>query len=181
MFQLRRHTQQQATSLNIKHESAVIRSTFLLLVLSPTIYTTAQQPTPTAPSEGSNWQHVQALPTGASIKVKARTGQEVCKLKSADADTLTCTHGKDFTFQRSDIVSIKIPHRGRSALIGAAIGGGVGTGIGFAAGTTGKDTFFGRNFLRGAMTAIGAVFGGVVGGATGALTDFSHSTVYKAP
>jgi hypothetical protein len=67
-------------------------------------------------------------------------------------------------------LSIKIPHRGRSALIGAAIGGGVGSGISFAAGTNGKDTFFGPNFPRGAMTAIGAHFGGVVGGATDALT-----------
>jgi hypothetical protein len=145
------------------------------------ISATAQKTTLAASPEGSSWQHVQGLPTGASINVRARTGHEVCNLKSVDADTLTCTHGKDFTFQRSDILSIKIPHRGRSALIGAAIGGGVRSGIGFAAGTGGKDHFFGPNFLRGAMIAIGAVFGGLVGGATGALTDFSHSTVYKAP
>lgn len=181
MFQLRRCTDQQTISLKIKQKSAVIRNALLLLVLTPTMYTVAQQTTPTALPEGSNWQHVQALPSGASINVKARTAHEVCKLKSVDADSLTCTHGKDLTFQRSDILSIRIPHRGRSALIGAAIGGGVGTGIGFAAGTNGsKDTFFGPNFLRGAITAIGAVFGGVVGGTTGALTDFSRSTVYKA-
>ena len=130
---------------------------------------------------GFSLEEIAQLRKVSIAKVKARTGQEVCKLKGADADTLTCTHGRDFTFQRSYIVSIKISRRGRSALIGAAIGGSVGTGIGFAAGTTGKDTFFGPNFLRGAMTAIGADFGGVVGGATGALTDFSHSTMYNAP
>ncbi len=130
---------------------------------------------------GFSLEEIAQLRKVSIAKVKTRIGQEVCKLKGADADTLTCIHGRDLTFQCSDIVSIKIPRRGRSALIGAAIGGGVGTGIGFAAGTTGKDTFFGPNFLRGATTAIGAVFGGVVGGATGALTDFSHSTVYKAP
>ncbi len=175
MIQLRRCNDQQTTLRSI-----AMRNALLILVLVPSLCAAAQQTAPPAPPEGSNWQHVQALPPGASINVIARSSHEICKLKSVDADTLTCTHGRDFTFQRSDIVSIKLPHRGRSALIGAAIGGGVGTGIGFAAGTSGKDTFFGPNFLRGAMTAIGAVFGGVVGGTTGALTDFSRSTVYKA-
>jgi hypothetical protein len=158
-----------------------MRNIVLTILLVPAIGATAQQPAAAAPPEGSNWQHVQALPAGQSINVKARASSANCKLKSVDADTLTCTQNKDLIFQRADILTIKIPHRGRSALIGAAIGGGVGAGIGFAAGTNNNGGWFGPNFLRGAVTGIGAVFGGIVGGGTGAVTDFGRSTVYKAP
>jgi len=91
-----------------------------LTTLSASAQQTAQQPA--QPSAGSNWQHVQMLPIGASINVKARTSQAACTLKSVDADSLTCTHGKDIVFQRADILTIKISRRGRSALIGTAIG-----------------------------------------------------------
>lgn len=161
---------------------ALLPSFILLLsVLASAICATAQQAATTAPPEGSNWQHVQALPAGTSINVEARSSHITCKLKSVDTDTLTCTQKKNLIFQRADILTIKIPHRGRSALIGTAIGGGVGAGIGFAAGTNNNGGWFGPNFLRGAVTGIGAVFGGIVGGGTGAVTDFSRSTVYKAP
>jgi hypothetical protein len=148
--------------------------------LSGTAQQPAQAPAPPPPA-GSNWQHVQALPIGASIYVKAKSSQTNCKLKSVDADTLTCTRGKDLVFQRADIVTIKIPHRGRSTLIGLAIGGGAGAAIGFGAGTNNSNGFFGPNFMRGAVTAVFGVGGGLIGAITGGLTDFSKSTVYKAP
>jgi len=83
-------------------------------------------------------------------------------------------------FQRSEIQKITIPHRGRSALIGTAIGGGAGAIIGFGVGT-GNDGFLGKNAFRGALSAVCGVLGGVAGATTGGLTDFAHSTVYKAP
>ena len=153
----------------------------------------AQQPTrqptqqPAQPSTGSNWQHVQALPVGASINVKARTSHASCTLKSVSADSLTCTHGKDIVFQRADILTIKIPHRGRSALIGAAIGAGVGATVGAASGSSSCTQQAGQFlpcvniFSRRDLAVIGTVAVGVIGAPIGALTDFTKSTVYKAP
>src|ERR1035437_4538396 len=159
--------------------------TFLLamaLVL-PVLSAPAQQPTQQTvqPPAGSNWQHVQALPAGNSLNVNARTSHLACKLKSVDADTLTCTHGKDVVFQRSEILSIKIPRRGRSTLIGLAIGGGAGSAIGFGVGTNNSNGFFGPNFMRGAVTAVFGVVGGATGMLVGGITDFTKSTVYRAP
>jgi hypothetical protein len=109
-----------------------MRMVLLALALVPALSASAQQPAqqPASPPAGSNWQHVQALPVGASINVKARKSHAGCKLKSVDADSLTCTHGTDLVFQRADIVSIKIPHRGRSTLVGLGLGAGVGALIG---------------------------------------------------
>jgi hypothetical protein len=150
--------------------------------LSATAQQPAQQPVP-PPLAGSNWQRVQALAAGTSINVKARASHASCKLKSVDADTLTCTHGKDLVFQRTDIVNIKVPHRGRSTLIGLAIGGGTGALIGVA---TGSSSCAGQNFCinifsRADLAAVGGVSLGAVGALVGGLTDFSRSTVYRAP
>jgi hypothetical protein len=120
------------------------------------------------------------LPAGANLNVKTRTGHASCKLKSVDADSLTCTHSKDLTFQRTDIVNIKIPHRGRSTLIGLAAGGGVGAIIGAAA--THGNTCSQFCFVSNAdVTLATSLVGGFVGAVVGVTTDFSRSTVYKAP
>ena len=154
------------------------RTIVLSLVLASALSARAAQQ-PVQPPAGSNWQHVQALPVGASINVKARKSHAGCKLKSVDADSLTCTHGKDLVFQRADIVSIKIPHRGRSTLGGLAIGAGVGAGVGKAAsGGNCKQLCI---ISPGTVVAVSAVAIGAVGTLVGALTDFTRSTVYRAP
>ena len=156
----------------------------LSLVLLPAIGAFAQQAAPSASPEGSNWQHVQTLPAGASINVNARSSHASCNLKSVDADSLTCTQKKDIVFQRADILTIKIPRRGRSALIAGGIGAGVGAGVGAATGcsSTQKSSAWGC-FLtptRSQGAAIGAALWGAIGAGIGAATDFSRSTVYKA-
>jgi hypothetical protein len=100
-----------------------------------------------------------------------------------DADTLTCIHAQDVVFQRSDIVNIKIPHRGRSTLVGTAIGAGVGAGVGAA---TGDDSCKSAPFCVSPLSRGGiAVFSGflfaAIGAPIGYFTDFTRSTVYKAP
>jgi len=164
-----------------------------LLVLT-TLTTAAQQSAlpPTPPPEGSNWKHVQALPLGTEVYLNAESHHVVCKIKSVTADTLICTEGsennvaqrsptrprvgtrtKDVLFERSDISSIKITHAGRSALIGLGIGFGAGAAIG-EAGCRGG----------GWGGLCGSVFGsalGLAGLAIGITTDFSRSTVYRAP
>jgi len=155
---------------------------FTILLVAASFANAQQAVQPAQPPSGSNWQHVQALPIGASINVKARTGHLSCALKNVDADSLTCVHGKDTVFQRTDIQKITIPRRGRSALIGTAIGGGAGAVTGFALATDNNpDAFFGKNAFRGAATAIMGILGAGIGAATGGLTDFAHSTVYKTP
>jgi hypothetical protein len=165
-----------------------VRTILLALALVPVLSAPAQQPTqqPVSPPAGSNWQHVQALPVGASINVKARKSHAGCKLKSVDADSLTCTHGKDLVFQRADILSVKIPRRGRSTLIAMGVGAGVGAIVGATTSgcsTAEKNSWFGC-FLtptRPQGAAIGALVFGLIGAPVGALTDFTRSTVYTAP
>jgi uncharacterized protein YcfJ len=151
----------------------MIRTILLSLALMPGLSAPAQQPS--QPPAGSNWQHVQALPIGASIQVHARKSHANCNLKSVDADTLTCTRGKDLIFQRIDILTTKIPRREHSALIGMAIGAGAGTIVGAASGRNGS--FAPRDVSAIAFGVVGAP----IGAAVGALTDFAKSTVYKAP
>ena len=139
----------------------------------------AQQSSPQPPA-GSNWQHVQVLPAGSSLIVSARTGHTSCTLKSVDADSLTCTHGKDIVLQRTDILTIKISRRGRSALIALAAGGGAGALLGYAA--TSSCTPGDLCILpRGGVAVVYGVTFGLIGAITGGLTDFAKSTVYKAP
>src|ERR1039458_2782551 len=101
------------------------RTSLLSLVLVSALSARAAQQ-PAQPLAGSNWQHVQVLPAGTSISVKARSSHASCKLKSVHADSLTCTDKKDIVFQRTDVVSIKISRRGRATLVGLGIGGGLG-------------------------------------------------------
>jgi hypothetical protein len=162
-----------------------MRNFVFAIALLSTLSSAAQQPT--QPRAGSNWQHVQVLPVGASISVKSRTSHQNCILKSVDADTLTCTHGKDIVFQRPDIRSITIPRRGRSTLIATGIGIGAGAILGAATAnpcTAAEMHQFLGCFLstsRGDMAlAVGAV-GGVIAAPIGYFTNFARSTVYKAP
>jgi len=154
-----------------------MRNVLLCLAMMPMLSAAAQQPAP-APRAGSNWQHVQALPEGTSIRVKSRNSSAVCNLKSVDADSLTCVHGigKDIVFQRVEIQSIKIHHRARSAAVGAGIGfvAGVSTGYGLFKAEGGGSW--------GGLISTGAGVGfGVIGAVIGVATDFTHSTVYKGP
>jgi hypothetical protein len=164
----------------------MISTTLLSLLLAPVFGATAQQPTASTPPAGSNWQHVEALPVGAYIAVKARKSHLNCKLKSVTDDSLTCAQGKDTVFQREDILTIKIPRRGRSTLIATGVGAGVGAIVGAA--STGCSTAERNSFLGCFLTptrpqgaAVGAVLFGAIGAPIGFFTDFAKSTIYKAP
>jgi hypothetical protein len=146
----------------------------------------AQQPN--QPPAGSNWQHVQMLPKGTSIYVYSRTSHQRCDLAAIDADTLTCVHGKDIVFQRTEIKSIKLAHRGRSSWVGLAVGTGAGIGIGYAIPLSKSSdpvltvpTQILNAFSRVVLVGFGAASGATAGSLTGFFTDFTRSTVYKAP
>jgi hypothetical protein len=160
--------------------SFVMASVLLLPLVAAAQQKVVSPPPP--PPQGSNWQHVQALPLGTTIQVKTPKSKTKCALKSVDADSLTCLRGKDIVFQRTEIRSITIPRRTRSTWVGTAIGGGVGFGLGTgAAAATDKGGWFsgaGWDALSGALLGL---LGAGIGAGVGAGTDFTHSTIYKAP
>ncbi len=165
------------------------RTLVLLLVLASALTATAAQQ-PVQPPAGSNWQHVQMLPKGTSIYVYSRTSHQRCDLAAVDADTLTCVHDKEVVFQRTNIASIKLAHHGRSSLIGLAIGAGAGIGIGYGIAASHADTTVcglgcvtvsDKTISKPLYSTMGALLGATVGSLTGLFTDFSRSTVYKAP
>lgn len=153
-----------------------MRIFLLAAVLASPLLVAAQQPAAQHAPEGSSWQHVQALPVGTTLHIKARGHNLSCSLKSVDADSLTCTRSKDVTLPRADILSIQVPHRARSTAIGAGIGAGIGLGVGAA---ISSSLSFGPTKAKGA--GVGAAIFTPVGLAIGAATDFTRSTVYQAP
>ena len=138
-----------------------------------------------APSRDTHaFKHVQLLwlsaRTSLAVVVTSAgvAAQRVFEWQSdVDADTLTCTHGKDIVFQRKDISTVKLPHPVRSALVGTAIGAGVGAGIGALAGRNGKDVLG----SRGGLAILFAIPGAIIGLIIGATKNYSYSTVYEAP
>jgi hypothetical protein len=97
------------------------------------------------------------------------------------ADSLTCEQDtgvgtKDLIFQRDEIKTIQLARRGRSAVLGGSIGAGVGA---IAGGVQGLHSHYFA--VRGAFAMIYSFVGAFAGVPTGYLTDFSASTVYRAP
>ena len=146
-----------------------------LSIVTTNAFLAAAQAAP--PPAGHTWARVQSLPSNTSLHISATTHNAHCRLKSADADSLTCVFGdgtRTETYQRTDIRSIKVPHRGRSTVAGLAIGAGAGIITGAASG--GKDQLFSRGELASAFAAVFGVIGALIGG----LTDFTQATVYRA-
>ncbi len=154
----------------------MMRLTLLSLFLAPAVFSSAQQVSPSALAAGSDWQHVQALPVGTSIYLQANHKTSKCMVTTVDADTLTCTRGKDITFQRTEIDSIKLPHRGRSSLILSGIGAGVGVAVVKA---VASSSLFGAP-AKGGVYAGGAGMGAIMFWPLGYITDPARSTIYKA-
>jgi hypothetical protein len=152
----------------------------LVLIFAITLSASAQTAQPT----DGGWGRVEALANATSIRVKAKKQTVVCKFQSATADSLSClVSGKTDVqlFQLADIKYVKIPHRGRSTLIGAAPGAVVAAagGIGRATEKCTNATFFcglGADLVMGLGAAL-AIIGAVIG----AATDFSATTLYKKP
>ena len=156
-----------------------------MLVAAAPLSASAQAAAAPPPPAGSNWQNVQALPVGTSIQVsiqaKASTRHTVCTLTAVDADSLACDRNVRFNvqkvlFQRTEIRTVKLTRRGRSAVFGAAIGAGAGAVAGGIQGA--RSNYFA---VHGAFAMIYAFAGAFAGAPIGYLTDFSASTVYRAP
>lgn len=118
---------------------------------------------------------------GISVHVNTAKRHTICSLLTVDDAGLTCSHDtgvghKELRFDRGEIRSIKLAHRGRSAVLGAAIVGGAGAVAGGIQGA-GSNYFA----VKGAFAMIYGFSGMLAGAPIGYLTDFSASTVYRAP
>jgi len=149
----------------------------LLLIFTVTLTASAQSAQPA----GNGWARVQTLAVSTSIRVKAKK-TVVCKFQSATADALRClTNGKTDVqeFPLAEIRYVKVPHRLRSALVGAIPGAAIalGGGIGVATANCSKVTLF-CGFTGAIIAAFGAVLI-LIGLGAGAAADFSATTLYE--
>lgn len=148
------------------------------LFCAATLSAPAQNPT-YAGKEGSNWQRVQALPPGTGVLLKTKNRQLRCKIQAVDAESITCGPGGKAMFQRTEVTSIKISHRARSAAIAAGIGAGTVSILG-AVGTDPCTSFcFGPT--RGEVALAGVFVGAIIGAPIGYFANFGKSTIYKVP
>lgn len=148
-------------------------SLFAIFLMASSCIASAQQSTP---DQGPSWSRVEGLPSGVGISVKAKQHSGNCNFKSATETELTCVgDGAPMVYPRAEIKSVKLRHRGRSTLVGLAIGAGAGAAIGAPVGKSGSI------IGHGAAAAIIAVPGAIIGAIVGATTDFTHTTVYRAP
>lgn len=131
--------------------------------------------------EGSDWRHVEALPIGSYIHVYGNTKKSLCTLTAVDDNSLQCSRDtgvgtKPVAFQRSEIREIKLAHRGRSGLIGAGSLAGAGALAGLY-----QDSSSQYFAVKGAWSMIYGFTGLFAGAPIGYLSDFSASTIYRAP
>ena len=148
------------------------------LILCCVTSATAQQAP--APHDKHDWSHVQSLPIGTTVLLNSSARHGSCTLKSVDADSLTCTSGKNPTISRADIKSIKLPHRLASTVLGLTIGAAAGAIGGFVA--AGPDAPGSFNIItRGDVAGIFAIGAGFLGAIIGFFTHFASVTVYHAP
>jgi hypothetical protein len=148
-------------------------------LLASSLVASTQQPAP-APPAGSNWAHVQALPPNTYLHVNAKKSHAICYLTAVDAESLSCSKDTgvghaQVSFQRSEITTIKLARRGRSAVLGGTILGGAGAIAGAVQGS--RSNYYA---VKGAWAMIYGFSGMFAGAPLGYLTDFSASTIYRA-
>jgi len=159
---------------NLPYTSAMRKLSYVAVFLMASCCAANAQQTTSA--EGPSWSKLEGLKPGVGISVKAKQHSGSCSFKSATETELTClVSGVAVVYPRAEIKSVKQHHRGRSTLAGFAIGAAAGALIGAPLGQSGS--FVGH----GAAAVIIGVPGAIIGTIVGASTDFTHSTVYRAP
>jgi hypothetical protein len=152
---------------------AVIRTSMLNRVLCLTLLFAApaaglaQQPT-------KDWQSIQALKPGTSIRITLPKQKILCAFDSADDDGLVC-HGRQagvdrsISLPRTGIQMIRARNATGSVIAGTLIGTGIGLGIGAIVDSSIKNpnTTNNAKFTRGLVPV-----GGLLGGLFGLATEF---------
>jgi hypothetical protein len=116
----------------------------------------------------ANWNAVQALSSGAEVRIKAGSRTVRCQTSQVTGDALVGVCGNhQETFDRQQVSSVsvkKVSHRKRNALIGLAGGTGAGLGIGIAARSRRDQLQIVPNSaVIAGFTVAGAVVGTIVG------------------
>ena len=133
------------------------------------------------PVQGSDWHHVQVLPTNTKVRITSDTKTVECAIDSVDDQQLTCSRSHmagaaHYVFPRAEVKKIKLSAKGRStaggAAIGIAVGAGAGAGIGAAVNSGTSGSYL--HVSGGKSAAVGAALGGIILGGVGAAVG--HST-----
>jgi hypothetical protein len=137
----------------------------LTLLLAAPAAELAQQPT-------KDWDGIEALKPGASIRVTLPKQKILCAFDSADDDGLICHRrqagvDRSISLPRAGIQQIRARNATGSVITGTLIGTGIGLGTGAIVDSTVKDpnTTNNAKFTRG-LAPIGALLGGLFGLAT---------------
>lgn len=138
----------------------------------------------------SGWNRVQQLPARTEVHIKADRKKVTCRVDAVTEDKLTCSStkgdgGSSFAFSRAEIKTVKLAHRGKSALggliVGAGVGAGAGAGIGAGinSGDKGSLAHVSGAKSAGVGAGAGAIVGALVGGAVGHSRDSFAPTIYR--
>ena len=135
------------------------------LLLTASAAGLAQQPT-------NEWQRVEALKAGTSMRITLTKERVLCAFDSADEDGLIC-HRKEagidrsISMRRTEIKLIRARNATGSVVVGTVIGVGVGAGIGAVIDSSIKNpnTTNNAKFTRG-LAPVGALLGALFGLAT---------------
>jgi hypothetical protein len=127
----------------------------------------AQQP-------ANEWQRVEALKTGTSIRITLAKERILCAFDSADESGLVCHKrqagvDRSISLPRTEIQLIRARNATGSVIVGTVIGAGVGLGVGAIIDSSIKNqnTTNNAKFERGL-----APIGGLLGGFFGLATEF---------
>jgi len=121
-----------------------------------------------------DWNSIEALKAGTSIRITLPKQKILCAFDSADDDGLVCHRrqagvDRSISLPRAGIQQIRARNATGSVIAGTLIGTGIGLGIGAIADSTIKDpnTTDNAKFTRGL-----APVGGLLGGLFGLATEF---------
>jgi hypothetical protein len=124
--------------------------------------------------QSNEWQRVEALKAGTSIRVSLSKERILCAFDSADEDGLVCHRrqagvDRSISLPKTEIQLIRARNATGSVVVGTLIGAGVGGGIGAIVDSSIKNPSTTNNakFTRGLVP-----IGGLLGAFFGIATDF---------
>jgi hypothetical protein len=135
------------------------------LFLTASVAGLAQQP-------AIEWQAVQDLKAGSSVRITLTKQKIRCAFDSADEDGLICHKrqagvDRSMSLHRSEIQQIRARNMAGSVVVGTLIGAGVGAGIGAIVDSSIKNPNTTNNAkFTGGLARAGGLLGGIFGVAT---------------
>jgi hypothetical protein len=165
------------------HRPAVLPNLHLMRILLPSLLLLGSVNAASArpPAAAPAWDNLKSVPITTKLHVSADHMSKTCRLVSVDDEKLVCARGKNFTFLRENVKSVKRTRYLASTAAGLGIGIGAGAAIGFAVFHSTPNDFFGNlgpDIGRGFSIALGGIAGPAILGPTDA---FRGPTLYRRP